>query len=46
MIFSKEYKNFHKFTKYGLFTFRTLQAFYILILVSFIYLIKEKLEGV
>ena len=41
--FSKESKYFHKFTKYGLFI--TLQALYILILVLFIYLITEKLEG-
>ena len=34
---------FQKFTKYGLFS--TLQALYILIVVSFIYLNKEKLEG-
>ena len=39
--FSKESENFHKFTKYCLFS--TLKALYILILVSFIYLIKEKL---
>ena len=40
----KESKFFHKFTKYGL--FNTLQASYILILVSFIYLIKEKLVSI
>ena len=40
---SKESRFFQKFTKYGLFS--TLQALYILIVVSFIYLNKEKLEG-